>query len=94
MGLSRVQSRGQVTISAEVRKAAGIQPGDVVFFEAVGVGKVSLTVLPGREPLKEVFRRYGGPGVVPENLWERVEADMAGDISQSAPPEPGVRGGE
>lgn len=94
MGLSRVQSRGQVTISAEVRKAAGIQPGDVVLFEAVGAGKVSLTVLPGREPLKEVFRRYGGPGVVPENLWERVAADLTRDVSEKAEPESGARGGE
>ncbi len=79
MGLSKVQSRGQVTIPADVRRAAGLAPGDVVVIEAAGKGKLHLMALPVRESLDGVFKRYSGPGVVATDLWEQVAEDIAND---------------
>jgi AbrB family looped-hinge helix DNA binding protein len=95
MGLSKVQSRGQVTIPADVRRAAGLAAGDVVVIEAAGKGKVQLVVLSVREPLDHVFRRYGGPGAVAPDLWDEVAEDIerdalneptAASARQQAPP--------
>lgn len=80
MGLSKVQARGQVTIPAAVRRAASLAPGDTVVIEAAGKGKVQVTALPVREPLEDVFRRYGGPGAVAPDLWGRVAEDAAREV--------------
>ena len=77
MGLSKVQARGQVTLPADVRHVAGVEPGDTVVIEAAGKGKVHITALGTREPLDSVFERYGGPGAVPAGLWERVAEAVA-----------------
>jgi AbrB family looped-hinge helix DNA binding protein len=55
--LGKVQSRGQVTLPREIRKAVGIRPGDSILFRAVGPTKVELEVLP-RLTLAEIIERY------------------------------------
>ena len=96
MGLSKVQSRGQVTIPADARRAAGLAPGDVVLIEAAGKGKLRLTALPTREPLDAVFKRYGGPGKVVPHLWDQVAEDVVRDVvrpqQDAAPPRRPARG--
>lgn len=77
MGLSKVQARGQVTLPKDVRRAAGVAPGDTVIIEAVGKGKVHVTALGTREPLENVFKRYGTPGAVPADLWGKVARAIA-----------------
>lgn len=77
MGLSKVQARGQVTLPTEVRRAAGVAPGDTVIIEAVGKGKVHITALGTHEPLDSVFGRYSGPGAVPAGLWDQVAGVVA-----------------
>jgi AbrB family looped-hinge helix DNA binding protein len=84
MALSRVQARGQVTIPADVRRAAGVEPGDRVVIMAIGKGQIRLTSVPAQVPLDELFKRYSGPGVVPVDLWERVEEDIARDVLRRA----------
>jgi AbrB family looped-hinge helix DNA binding protein len=55
--LTRVQSRGQITLPQEVRKEAGIAPGDAVAIEVTGPGIVEVRVLP-KLTLAETFERY------------------------------------
>jgi AbrB family looped-hinge helix DNA binding protein len=44
--LSKVQSRGQITVPREVRKAAGISVGDTVIFQTTDTGTIEMRVLP------------------------------------------------
>jgi bifunctional DNA-binding transcriptional regulator/antitoxin component of YhaV-PrlF toxin-antitoxin module len=44
--LQKVQSRGQITLTRELRKAAGIHPGDMVLTRVTGPGTVELQVVP------------------------------------------------
>lgn len=77
MGFSKVQARGQVTLPSDVRRAAGVVPGDTVIIEAAGKGKVHITALGTDEPLDSVFKRYSGTGAVPAGLWDQVAAAVA-----------------
>lgn len=62
MGFGKVQARGQVTIPAEVRQAAGIQAGDTLLFEVVGEGRLKAIVIPTHESVEDVLERYRMPG--------------------------------
>jgi AbrB family looped-hinge helix DNA binding protein len=78
--LSKVQARGQVTLPREIRRAAGIRPGDTVIFEAVGPDTVTLHVLP-RLTLAEMFERYRIEGPIDEpSDREAWQAEAAKDI--------------
>jgi len=57
MAFSKVLARGQVTIPREVRRSAGIKPGDLVTFTVTEPGKVELNVLP-RMTLAETLEKY------------------------------------
>ena len=57
MALAKVLARGQVTLPREVRKRAGIKPGDSVNVEVLGPGRVQFTVLPRLSP-RELRDRY------------------------------------
>lgn len=92
MGLSKVQARGQVTLPTEVRRAAGVAPGDTVIIEAAGKGKVHITALGTHEPLDTVFQRYSGPGAVPAGLWDQVAEAVAREtVGRAIPRRPSKR---
>ncbi len=57
MAFSKVLARGQVTIPREVRRSAGIKPGDLVTFTVTEPGKVELNVH-HRMTLAESLERY------------------------------------
>lgn len=78
VGLGTVQPRGQVTIPASVRKAAGIRPGDVVLARAVGPGKVELHLIK-RTPLRELWARYSVPGVLDEQAAQEAIAQAVAE---------------
>lgn len=78
VGLGTVQARGQVTIPASVRKAAGIVPGDVVLARAVGPGKVELHLI-RRTPLRELWARYSVPGVFDEQAAQEAIAQTVAE---------------
>lgn len=67
-GLPRIQTRGQVTLPADVREAAGLHPGDAVVFRVVGPGRVEVSTLP-RVSLSEMIFRVQSPDVFD---WEHV----------------------
>jgi AbrB family looped-hinge helix DNA binding protein len=80
MALSRIQSRGQVTLPRAIRKAAGIESGDTVTFHVVGPGRVELRLLP-RLRLAEALERYRIEQTVDEaadrDAWEAMAAEEA-----------------
>ena len=55
MSTSRVTSKGQVTIPAEVRKALDIQQGDDLIFE-VAAGQVARLRVVKRRKLSDLYR--------------------------------------
>lgn len=57
MGIANVQARGQITLPREIRRAAHIEPGDLVSIRVDEPGKVEINVLP-RLKLAEALERY------------------------------------
>lgn len=57
MALGKVLARGQVTLPRQVRRAAGIAPGDRLVFRVTAPGQVEVRVLP-RLCLAEALERY------------------------------------
>ena len=50
MPIARVLPRGQVTLPRDVRRAAGIKPGDALDIQVIGPGRVRFVVLPQLSP--------------------------------------------
>lgn len=81
MGLGRVQARGQVTIPAQVREAAGIRPGDTILFTVTGPGRGEFALIPTHEDLDHLLARFAGPGTFEAaRVWEQVREDIARDV--------------
>jgi AbrB family looped-hinge helix DNA binding protein len=78
--LGTVQARGQVTLPKEVRRAAGVKPGDSVAMRVLGPGLVELRVLPTLT-LEEMFERYKIAGPIDEardrTAWQEAAAGEA-----------------
>jgi AbrB family looped-hinge helix DNA binding protein len=80
MRITRVQTRGQVTLPSEARRRAGIKPGDAVRIEAVGPGEIRLRALPSLSP-RALRERYPieGPIDIPRDR-EAWYDDAARDV--------------
>ncbi len=52
---SRISSRGQVTVPAEVRERLGLHPGTVVLFEVRDDGVLLRKGSPGEHPVDRMF---------------------------------------
>ncbi|CAA9555196.1 MAG: hypothetical protein AVDCRST_MAG73-3224 [uncultured Thermomicrobiales bacterium] len=61
--LQKVQARGQITLTSELRREVGIDPGDTVLLRATKPHIIELTVLP-RLTLAEALKRYRIDGPV------------------------------
>lgn len=87
MAVTRVQSRGQITLPRSIRQRAGVQPGDTVTFTVAGPGKVELKVLP-RLSLAETFERWRIEGPIDwaddRAQWEAEAADEVIKKAQAA----------
>ena len=57
MATSKVLARGQVTLPREIRRKAGIKPGDLLSFEVTGQGQIRGFVLPDLGP-RELREKY------------------------------------
>lgn len=80
MPIQIVQSRGQLTITRELRRAAGIQPGDLVSTRVTGPGRVEIRRLP-RLRLADLLERYRIEGPVDLHAdRERWQAEAAGEV--------------
>ncbi len=80
IAMGKVGRRGQVTLPASIRRAAGIQAGDKVTIEVTGDRVVEIRLLP-RFTLAEALERFRieGPVDLPRDreLWE---AEAARDV--------------
>jgi AbrB family looped-hinge helix DNA binding protein len=80
MAISRVLSRGQVTLPSDVRRKAEIKPGDVVNIEVIGKGEVRFRVLPKLSPreLRELYPIDVEIDEARDRLeWEKAAAEDA-----------------
>lgn len=68
MGITTLQSRGQLTIPVEIRRACGWEPGDSITFSAKPNGVVELRAIK-RQNVRDVVRKYSQDGIAP-NLDE------------------------
>lgn len=77
MATSKVLARGQVTLPSEIRRKAGIKPGDLLNVEVVGKGQIRCLVLPDLGP-RDLFERYPIDVLIDESRdrvkWEEVAA--------------------
>lgn len=77
MALARVLARGQVTLPRQVRRLAGIGPGDTVHIEVLGPGQVRLTALPRLGP-RQLRERYPIVAEIKEaadrEAWQAIAA--------------------
>ena len=77
MPIQTVQTRGQLTLTRDVRRAAGIQPGDLVLTRVTGPGTVEIKRLP-RLRLADLLDRYRIEGLVgvavDREEWQREAA--------------------
>lgn len=65
MGLTTLQSRGQLTIPAHIRRAFDWNPGDSIAFNARPDGVLELRVLK-RHSVQELLEKYSLDGVAPD----------------------------
>jgi AbrB family looped-hinge helix DNA binding protein len=74
MPSAKVSSKGQVVIPQEIRRALGIQPGDVLEFILEESGALSVR-LAGRIPLEQLkgsWKRAGDPHLSDEDIAQAV----------------------
>ena len=58
---AKITSKGQITVSHEIRRLLGVRPGDRLLFESEGAG---IRVRPMRiESLFAKYRGIGNPGI-------------------------------
>lgn len=78
MPLTKIMTRGQMTLPRKVRDAIDCRPGDTVLVEATGPGLAQLRVLP-RLTLEDLLERYKIEGPVDlvrdREQWENEAAD-------------------
>jgi AbrB family looped-hinge helix DNA binding protein len=80
MALGKVQSRGQITLPSEVRRAAQIKPGDTVNIRVIEPGKLEVRVIP-RLSTKEIFEKFAIEGPIDlEADREAYEAEAAREV--------------
>ncbi len=67
-GVTRLSSKNQITVPADVLRETGLRPGDEVVVRAEGDGRIEV------ERVEDVIRRYAGAltGVYPEGYLDRL----------------------
>lgn len=80
MQIGKILARGQVTLPRDVRRAAGLRPGDIVAFEVTAPGHVELRALPHIR-LAEALDRYRIDSPIDDAQdREQWQADAAKDL--------------
>jgi AbrB family looped-hinge helix DNA binding protein len=78
--LGKVLARGQVTLPREIRRAAGIEPGDAVIFGLTAQGTVEIKPLP-RLRLRDLLERYRIEGPIDlAAAREEWQAEAAAEV--------------
>ena len=80
MALSKLLSRGQVTVPRAIRQQAGLEPGDLLTFRVTDAGTVEIKALP-RLTVDELVELYPIEGPIDETVdreqWEAEAANEA-----------------
>ena len=85
MAIAKVLARGQITLPREVRRLAGIKPGDAVDIQVTGPGQIRFSLLPKLSP-RELRDRYPIVAEIDESAdrpaWQaKAAADALGTPS-------------
>ncbi len=80
MGVSKVQSRGQITLPKAVRQEANIEPGDIVLFKVLGPSRVEVETI-SVKPLSYFIDLYRGDEPYDDDaIREAWQEDAARDV--------------
>lgn len=78
--VTTIQSRYQVTLPKNVRRASGFHAGDRVLIRSTGPGVAEIRVLP-RMTLAEALEKFRIEGPIDmKKLQEDIENDIANDV--------------
>jgi AbrB family looped-hinge helix DNA binding protein len=69
MAIGKILPRGQLTLPRDVRRAAGLAPGDTVTFRVTGEGTIEIKALP-RLTLQDLLEQFP------------IEGDFAEDFAR------------
>lgn len=83
MGVTTLQSRGQLTVPANIRRAYGWNPGDSITFTARPDGVVELRAIK-RHTVHDLLEKYSQEGVAPD-LGDLRQAGIDDQILQKYP---------
>lgn len=76
MGLSRVSKKWLTTVPADVRRALGVEEGDVIVWDIDEHNKtVSIRVL--KNPIKTLKGKYSDPNLIYEAVEEKADRIIA-----------------
>lgn len=97
MAAVRLQERGQFTIPAKVRKAAGLRSGDTLVVRVTGPGRLEVVAVPTRpvdDFFKEARRELASHGPIDlEQVREAMGREMAAEYRTAVEPPPPAPGG-
>lgn len=79
-GMTRIRSRGQVTLPAGIRTLAGVRSGDSVMFRVIGPGRIEIAAFTPMT-LDEMVARFPIEGPVD---WNRDRDSWEGDAAGEA----------
>lgn len=81
--VTKIQSRGQITLPRDVRRASGFHAGDRVFVRSTGPGVAEIRVLP-RMTFEESLRRFHVDTTVDmEQVKRDLEEDIIADVGRT-----------
>jgi bifunctional DNA-binding transcriptional regulator/antitoxin component of YhaV-PrlF toxin-antitoxin module len=86
VAIERIRPDGQVPLPGDVRKAAGLEPGDPVTFKVTGEGKVEIQALP-KLALRDLVERFPIEGDWDEDFArQRWQDDAAKECIEKLEP--------
>lgn len=78
--MAKVQSRNQITLPREVRRASGIHAGDSVLIRSTGPGTVELKVVPHMTFEESLERFRVNESVDMDQLQRDIGEDIVADV--------------
>ena len=82
MSISRVSSKGLITIPAEIRRKLQIKDGDLIIWRIDEKNK-TIILRVAKDPLKYLKGKYSDPNITYENVEEEADRLVLGELNAS-----------